>query len=190
MGTMRRLRAPLMLLVALGAAATAASAAELKAKSWEAGVAYILTNYDNDSTLDDAMSFGVRGAYVGTPRHEGEFYFTMQSADSLVNDDETIDISRFSLRYIYNLKVKKPESKLVPFLMFGAGTMSYEGDAGSDSTTTLEVGGGVRVFMTKRFALRFDGSIFHMHGDSEILPRDGWFAFDFTAGVSWTFGGA
>ena len=46
----------------------------------------------------------------------------------------------------------------------------------------------MRVFMTKKFALRFDGRIWHYHGIDPI-PGGHWFAFDLGAGVSYFLGG-
>jgi OmpA-OmpF porin, OOP family len=191
MARARRLGAPLALLAAgIAAAASPAVAADPEPKSWEVGAFVLSTTYDNDSLIADTIGFGARGGWVFKDRHEFELYLVKETADEDVKgSDETFDITRWSIDYVYNLKVKKPESKLSPFLLFGVGKMSYEGKGDSDSTTTFQTGGGVRVFMTKRFALRFDGRIFHFHGDNVIIPRDGWFSFDFTAGVSYFFGG-
>jgi hypothetical protein len=132
----------------------------------------------------------VRGGYIGVPRHEAEFNFQQQSSeDARKGTDITIDITRWDLSYVYNLKVKKPESKLIPLLNFGVGVMSYDNGSDSDSSTTFRAGGGIRVMFNPHLALRFDASIWHFHGDSVIIPRDGWFVFDATLGVSFVFGG-
>jgi len=192
MRTAWRRRASLMILAA-GAAVAAASpaaAVEFEKKSWEVGAYLVSTTYDNDSTISDTFAWGVRGAFIGTPRHEGEFAFEMQSADDATKgSDETFDITKWTISYLYNLKSRKPESKLATFVLFGAGTMSYDGKGESDSTTILQGGGGVRIFFTKKFGMRLDGKIWHLHGDGTIIPRDGFFAFDATVGVSYLFGG-
>jgi hypothetical protein len=172
------------------AAASPAAAVEFEKKSWEVGGYIVSSTYDNDSTISDTFGWGVRGGYIGAPRHEAEFTFGMQSADNATKGSEiTFDITRWTIDYVYNLKVKKPESKLAPLLIFGAGTMSYDGGGESESTTVIEGGGGVRIFFTKRFAMRIDGKIWHIHGDGTMIPRDGFFAFDADIGVSYVFGG-
>ena len=191
MRTAWRRWAPLMVLAAgVVAAVSPAAAVEFEKKSWEVGADIVSTTYDNDSTISDTFAWDVRGGYIWAPRHEAQFTFGMQTADNATKgSEETFDISKWTIDYLYNLKVKKPESKLAPFLIFGFGTMSYDGDSGSDSTSVIEGGAGVRIFFTKKFGMRFDAKIWHMRGDGTIIPRDGWFAFDATLGVSYVFGG-
>jgi hypothetical protein len=76
----------------------------------------------------------------------------------------------------------------VPLLLFGFGTMAYDNGGASDTTTVIQAGGGIRYLMKPWFALRFDGKIFHYHGDGPIIPRHGYFGFDLDAGVSFLFG--
>jgi hypothetical protein len=184
----------MILAAAVVAAASPAAAVEFEKKSWEVGAYLVRSTYDNDSTISDTFAWGVRGAFIGTPRHEGEFTFEMQSADDATKgSDVTYDITKWTINYLYNIKGKKPESKLATFLLFGAGTMSYDGRGESESSTILQAGAGVRIFFTKRFGMRMDGKIWHFHGDGSGggtgVPRDGYFAFDATVGVSYLFGG-
>jgi hypothetical protein len=184
----------MILAAGMVAAASPAAAVEFEKKSWEVGAYLVSSTYDNDSTISDTFAWGVRGGFIGAPRHEAEFTFEMQTADDATKgSDATYDITKWTINYVYNTKVKKPESKLAPLLIFGAGTMSYQGGGESESSTILQAGGGVRIFFTKKFAMRIDGKIWHFHGDGSGgdtgVPRDGFFAFDATVGVSYVFGG-
>ena len=191
MRTARRRWAPLMFVAAAVAIAVApAAAAEFDKASWEIGAFVLYTTFDNDSTISDTFGFGARGGYVLAPRHEVELTLVTQSADEQKKGSEvTYDITRWDIAYVHNLKTKKPDSKLIPLIDFGVGTMSYDGRGSSDSTTTFKGGGGIRILFTKHLALRFDGNIWHFHGDGTIIPRDGWFSYDTTLGVSFVFGG-
>ncbi|HKQ98571.1 MAG TPA: acyloxyacyl hydrolase [Candidatus Polarisedimenticolia bacterium] len=188
-----RVAAPALLGFALlaVAAVTPAQATELAAKSWEVGGDLVSTTYDNDSGFADTFSFAVRGAYVLQPKHEFEFHVNIQSADAEDKDsDVTYDIQRISLNYIGNFKVKKPDSKFAPYALFGIGIMNYDNGDDSAGSTLFRGGGGVRYFFTKSLALRIEGTLAHFHGDEEVIPRRGYFDFDFAVGVSWVFGGA
>jgi len=186
----RRWALMMIVVAAVVAAASPAAAAELEKKSWEVGAYLVGSNYANGSTISDTFAWGVRGGFIGTPRHEVEFTFELQSADHATKgSDVTYDITKWTINYVYNTKVKKPESKLIPLLLFGAGTMSYDGGGESESTTILQAGGGVRVLFTKKFGMRFDAKIWHFRGDGEVIPSDSYFAFDMTVGVSYLFGG-
>jgi outer membrane protein with beta-barrel domain len=191
MRTARRRWAPLMIVAAVVVTAAApATAAEFQKKSWEVGGYLFYTTYDNDSLIKDAPGWGVRGGFNIDPRHEVEMNFKWQSADSArKNSDVTFDITRWDVTYVYNLKTKKPDSKLIPFVDFGVGKMTYDDGDSSDNTTNFKTGGGIRIFFTKRLALRFDANIFHFHGDGTIIPRNGWYSLDSTLGVSFAFGG-
>ena len=159
------------------------------AEPWEVGAYAVYTVYDNDTTISDTPGWGVRGGWQFKPRHAVELSFDTASADNSTKGSTiTFDIQRIRADYLHNLKAKKPDSKLGAFILFGVGQMDYDNGTDSDSTTLFETGGGLRILMTKKLALRFDGKIFHLHGDSVIIPRDAFYSFDFNAGVSFFFG--
>ena len=78
----RRLAAPILTGIALAAiaAVTPARANEFAAKQWEIGGDLIHTTYDNDSTIADTFSFGVRAGWAIQPRHMVELNLNFQSA--------------------------------------------------------------------------------------------------------------
>jgi len=191
MSTAWRPWVPLMIVAAgVAASVSPAAAVELEKNTWEVGGYIVHTGYNNDSTISDSFGWGVRGGYLVKPAHEFEFTFGMESADdSTKGSSVTYNISRWTVDYVHNLKSKKPESKVAPLIIFGLGNMAYDGRGESDRTTVFEAGGGVRVFFTKKFAMRIDAKIWHFHGDGVIIPDHGNFAFDIDLGVSYVFGG-
>ena len=172
------------------AALTAAPAAAADfAQQWEVGAYLVQTIYDNDSTISDTLGWGVRGGYHFKPQHGVELIYDIESADESSRvSTGTFDITKATVNYVHDLKTKKPDAKVGAFLLFGGGKMLYDKGDDSESATLLQTGGGVRVKMTKHIALRFDGKVFHYHGDSVLIPRDGFFGFDIDAGVSFFFG--
>lgn len=174
----------------LAASAGPARAADL-AKKWEvgAGVAYSL--YDNDSTLADNPATSVRGGYHFGPNHGAELSLQFQSTESGTKGLELdYDVRRWAVNYLYDLKSKKPESKLAPVILFGVGQMNWEAGGEKAGSTLFQAGGGLRVLFTPWLALRVEGRLFHYHGDGEgLIPRDGFFGFDADVGVSFFFGG-
>lgn len=187
--TRRCVLAPAAWALALAAISGTTAAAEL-GNTWEVGGYIVNSIYDNDSLLSDTVSPGVRGGYFFKPQHGVELTYAVQSTDNATKGStETFDISKWALDYVYNFKSKKPDSKLAPLFIFGFGQMHYEGDSGSDSTTIIQSGGGVRVMFKPWIALRIDGKLFHFHGDDgDNLPRDPYFGFDIDLGVSFFIG--
>jgi hypothetical protein len=171
-------------------AATTAGATDLT-KTWEIGGGADFNAYANGSEIKDSIGFGLRGAYHYKARHGVELSLEFAHSDSTQSDipDVSYDLSKWTIDYLHELKQKKADTKLAGFLIFGVG--KFNADSGDDksSTTVIEGGGGLRIFMTKRFALRFDGRIWHFHG-SDPIPGGHWFAFDLGAGVSYFLGGA
>jgi len=170
--------------------ATTAGATDLT-KTWEVGGLVDFNAYANGTDLKDSIGFGLRGAYHYKARHAVELTLEFAHTDSTLSDtpDVSFDVSKWTIDYLHELKQKKADTKLAPFLLFGIGRFNVDDGDDSSSSTVFEGGGGVRVFMTKRFALRFDGRIWHFHG-SDPVPGGHWFAFDLGAGVSFFLGGA
>jgi hypothetical protein len=168
--------------------ATTAGATDLT-KTWEIGGLAAFDTYANGSELKDSFGFGARGAYHYKARHGVELTLEFAKTDSTLSDTNvSYDISKWTIDYLHELKQKKADTKLAPFLIFGVGKFNVDSGDASSSATVIEGGGGLRVFMTKKFALRFDGRIWHFHGIDPI-PDGHWFGFDLTAGVSYFLGG-
>ncbi len=186
-----RRRIGIVLSGALGAMALMASPAAAAGidKPWEVGGYIVSSTYDNDSTIQDTFAWGVRGSWRIKGPHLLELTYEIQSADNATKgSDITFDINKWTLNYLHDFKVKKPDAKLIPLMLFGFGTMAYDNGTDSDTTTVIQGGLGVRYLIKPWFALRFDGKIFHYHGDGPIIPRHGFFGFDLDVGVSFLFG--
>src|SRR5882672_8062564 len=169
--------------------ATTAGATDLT-KTWEIGGLAAYNAYANGSEIKDSVGFGVRGAYHYKARHGVELTVEFAKTDTTVSEsDVSYDVRKWTIDYLHELKQKKADTKLAPFLIFGFGKFNVDSGDASSAATVVEGGGGVRVFMTKRFALRFDGRIWHYHGIDPVTDGH-WFAFDLGAGVSYFLGGA
>ena len=168
--------------------ATTARATDLT-KTWEVGGLVAYDAYANGSEIKDSVGFGLRGAYHYKARHGVELNLEFAHSDTTLSDsDVTYDLSKWTIDYLHEMKQKKADTKLAPFLIFGIGKFNVDSGDASSSPTVFEGGGGLRIFMTKRFALRFDGRIWHFHG-TDPIPEGHWFAFDLAAGVSFFLGG-
>lgn len=173
----------------LSAAVDPAGAVDL-GKKWEVGAGFAWSMYDNDSTLSDDFATSVRGGYHFHPQHGVELAFMFQSTDSSTKGNTTTyDVNRWAINYLFNLKTKKPDTKLAPLLLFGVGQMHWDTGDESAGSTLIQGGGGLRVFLAPWFALRVEGRLFHYNGDRDLIPRDQFFGFDSDVGVSFFFGG-
>jgi hypothetical protein len=179
-----------LVIIALTALCGSASVrADEFAGKWEVGGDLLSTTMDNDTTIKDALGYRARGAYHFTKSHTVEMTFDSVSADSQEkHTDLSYDLHKIVLNYLGSFKSKKPDSKVSSFALFGIGQIKYDNGGASDDSTVFQAGGGVRVRFTKSLAFRVDGRIWHFHGDSFIIPRDGFFSFDIGAGLSWFFG--
>jgi hypothetical protein len=167
---------------------TTAGATDLT-KTWEIGGLASYNAYANGSDIKDSLGFGVRGAYHYKARHGVELALEFSQSDSTrEGSDVSFDVSKWTIDYLHELKQKKADTKLAPFLIFGIGKFTADSGDDSSSATVFEGGGGVRMFMTKRFAMRFDGRIWHFHG-TDPIPEGHWFAFELGVGVSYFIGG-
>jgi hypothetical protein len=182
---LRRLAVAVSLAVA---GATLAGAADL-AKTWEAGGGAIYTSYANGSHIGDSVGFEVRGSYHFSDKGSAELTIQRGSAGSTESEtDVTYDLTKWVINYVHELKPKKPDQKLSPFVLLGVGRFTASGN-GSYSSEVFQAGGGLRMALKKNFGLRFDGILWHYHGDGEVIGKGHWFAFDVAAGVSWFIGG-
>jgi hypothetical protein len=173
----------------LSAAADPALAVDL-AKKWEVGGGLAYSVYDNDSTLADDFATSVRGGYNFHTHHGVELSLQFQGTESSTRGNTTTyDVNRWAIDYVFNLKTKKPDTKLAPLILFGVGQMTWDTGEESAGSTLLQTGGGLRVFFKPWFALRFEGRLFHYYGDRDLIPRDQFFGFDTDVGVVFLFGG-
>ena len=175
------------LAAALGGTPSLAGVSE---RSWEVGGYALFTRYSNSSTVEDSLfGPGVRGAYHFKENAGVEIDLEFSTSDHVDRSvDIEFDVMKLGVNYIRSFKSKKGE-KVSPLLIFGLGRISID-DGDEESTATfLRAGGGVRIFFTPNLALRIDGRMFHWRGDNQAVPREGFFSFDTTLGLSYTFGG-
>jgi OmpA-OmpF porin, OOP family len=143
---------------------------------------------DKDLDLDDNpnYSYGLGLGYNFTPNWtiEGVFHYTDTETD-IGNTD--VDIYRYGLDAFYHFL---PESRIVPYLVAGAGGITYDPDHHSSKTKTLlNGGGGLRFFLTDSFSLRADArkilaiNSFQNFGDGK---DDHW---SYAIGATLSFGG-
>jgi len=183
----RRYILPLAALILLSAAVPA-GAAEIDQGTWVVGVLVGITNYANDSTLDDSITYGGRGAYFFRPTHGVELDFSTGSTDSnLQGNDTSFDLSQVFVNYIHNFQLKKA-SRMMPLMVVGMGKINVDDGTDSDWATTLQFGAGTRVSITERSALRFDMTVFRWRGDGAVTPQSSYFSLEFTAGWSFFIG--
>ena len=183
-------RASGLVIIALTAWLGSGSArADEFAGKWEVGADLLSTTMDNDTTIDDALGWRARGAYHFTKTHTLELTWDDVSADSNIKTSTlSYDLNKLMISYLGSMKSKKPDSKFSTYVLFGAGQIDYDNGSDSQTSTVLQTGGGLRIKIAKSWAIRIDGRIWHFHGDSVIIPRDGFFSFDIGVGASWIFG--
>jgi hypothetical protein len=158
-------------------------------KTWEIGADLVNTIHNNNSTMDDVLGYRVRGAYHFNKSHGVEVTAQFQDPGSNQQDNNiTFHTHKYVLNYVVTLKSKKPDSKISAFIDLGVGKFIYDNGDQGDKSTVVQAGGGVRYFFSKSWALRFDGLLWHWHGDQVVVPRHGFFAFDLAVGVSCVFG--
>ena len=163
--------------------------AEITEGSWETGASVIYSIYDNSSTIDDSLNFGVRGAYFFTPKHGIEVDIDFGDSDTKQSgSDIEFDIAKLGVSFVYNFETKS-EVKFAPLFLIGFGQIEVDNGTDDDRATYIRAGGGVRYFYTPRWALRVDAKLYRWRGDNVVTPRNAFFTFDLTIGVSLLFGG-
>ncbi len=174
----------IIILSALLVLSTSSLFAQQKIKSVELTPFFNWENFDSGIFVNDASLYGLKIGFNFSKRMEGEFVYSLGSSDSdpyLIFYEETFmldareddDISFWSFNFIYNFKPLK--EKLVPFAEAGLGryrikrttdVFFHNEESGetervgrwidSQSAPTMLLGGGLRYFFTKRYALRFE----------------------------------
>jgi hypothetical protein len=185
--TWRRHVIALMALILLPASGLV-MAAEIDQGTWEAGVLIAITNYANDSTLDDSYTYGGRGAYFFRAAHGIELDINTGSTDlNTTGVDSEFDLTKVFLNYVHNFQMKKV-SRMMPLMTVGFGKFNVDDGMNSDWATTLQLGAGTRISISRRSALRIDATVFRWRGDSVVTPRDSFFSLEFTLGWSFFIG--
>jgi hypothetical protein len=104
---------------------------------------------------------------------------------------------KVGLHYMRNY-TPKGSQKSSPFVAFGVGRLSVARRTQNissgvvtherDGANYLSIGGGFRFFFTPRAALRMDARTYRWRGDGLTTPREPFFSFDLTVGVSFLLG--
>ncbi len=158
--------------------------------SWEVGVFGSASHYDIASHLTDSLGPGVRVGYHLKATSEIELYGDHADSTSLnLTPDVTFKVTRVGVNFVRNYLRKKSE-KMDPLLEFGLGDIKVDNGTDSASNYYLRLGGGLKVFITPRAAIRLDASILRWRGNGDVTPTTAFFTFDGTIGFSYFFGGA
>ncbi|ABB30585.1 OmpA/MotB domain protein [Geobacter metallireducens RCH3] len=140
------------------------------------------TFFDRDSDLKSRPTGGLRLGYNFTENVavEGSGAYTDTKYD---NGNGSSNVYRYGAELLYHFI---PQSRVVPFLAAGLGGITYEGREGvPDADRTdgiLTAGGGVKLFLVDRIALRADGRNIFTFNDA--LNHQ-----EVTAGLDFQFGG-
>lgn len=139
---------------------------------------------------DDGPIFGARVGYFFTPRFSLEG--SWQTLDSETNlrggsgvSDFDFDIISTRLNLLWNLK---PGETFSPFVTAGLGVEKADaGDAGDSSDPSINVGGGLRWYLTDHVGVRVDGRYVALEMGRPYEEHEA--NFEGTVGVLFTLGG-
>lgn len=132
---------------------------------------------------EDDLLYGGRFGFFFTPLWSLEIARQRYQSETAAGADFDIDSTRFNL-----LRNFRPGEKLRPFVTIGAGVERTDVDSAFDvEDSSLNVGGGLRWFLTDRFGLRLDGRFVSTDVGQPIDDRQG--NLEATAGILWAFGG-
>ncbi len=152
--------------------------------TWELGpyVGYVWPDEHNPEEPDNDINYGFRFGRFFSSAWSVEGSFQRFSTDSQ-SSDFNIDSLRANLLYNF-----RPGERLRPFVTAGLGAeMVDAGDSGSDSSPGLNVGGGLRWFLTKGFGIRGDARFVTYDMGDDIDHREN--NIEATIGALWAFGG-
>jgi len=142
---------------------------------------------DSKRDLNDSVTYGVNFEYRITSNWAAQIYYntsgTEVTGDPTASDDST-DYQKYGISALYYFM---PEAKLQPYLVLGAGAGEYESDNNpfnhNDNDTQVNLGAGVRYFITHEFSVNGELTNAHSYGDdyNDQLV---------SLGVSYAFGGS
>ncbi|PLX40864.1 MAG: outer membrane beta-barrel domain-containing protein [Deltaproteobacteria bacterium] len=136
------------------------------------------TWFDDDLSIDDAPTFGLRFGYFLSDQWEAELAGYFVSSEYKGGDD--VNIFSSDLDILYNFQ---GYGQWLPYLGAGLGVARFDPqEGGADYEFTGNVGGGIRYFVTEDVAIRGDIREIHLFDDSD-------WNFMATLGLSLYFGG-
>ena len=184
-------RRPIVVAAILGLAVVAGTVETLargEDRSWEVGAYAFYTSYANESNIDDSLGFGARGAYYIRAAHAVEFAIDQATGDHATLPGVEFDVLKYSFSYLHNYILKRSET-ISPFVSIGLGKLDADDGSSSSDSNVIRFGGGSRFFVSPRFAIRVDATMYHWNGDGGSIPRESFFSLDFAVGASFLFGG-
>ena len=115
--------------------------------------------WDDELLIKDAVHYGGKlGVYFGHLGIEGNIGFTPGDVDTLVlgGSDNDVHILNYSGDLI--LRLTGAESRVIPYVLAGAGVTSFEFGQDLDTTrVSFDAGAGVLFKLSDNFGLRFEG---------------------------------
>lgn len=133
---------------------------------------------DSERGLNEAVTYGIDFAYRVTPNWAASVYYNetgTEYTDVAGESDGQRDFMKYGLNMLYYFR---PEARLQPYAIMGAGNGEYE----SDNDTQLNLGGGVRYYFTNNLSM--NGELIASHSTDDDLD-DGLV----NVGVAYAFGG-
>lgn len=137
--------------------------------------------FDGTQHLKTGPVFGLRLGYNITENWAAEGVFDFVPSET-TRGDHHVNAYSYRLDLLYNIM---PSRTVVPYLAVGGGgtTFEYLHGNGHDSDATFNFGGGVKYFVTDSIALR--GDVRQLLAFEDTTQ----FNWEYTAGVSFQFGG-
>jgi hypothetical protein len=162
--------------------------------SVEIGPYVSFSRFSNTSGIEESLGGGMRVNLFVSALHSFEFDLDGGSED---HEEPNLMIrsltDKIGVHFMRNY-TPKGSQKSSPFVAFGVGRISVARrfqniSSGvvtreSDGATYLSAAGGVRFFFTPRVALRVGAKTYRWRGDGVATPRESFFSFDLTVGVS------
>jgi OOP family OmpA-OmpF porin len=141
--------------------------------------------FDGEQHLKTAPVYGLRLGYDLTENWGVEGVFSYLATETTRSPHTSANAISYGMDFLYNFI---PESTLVPYLALGGGgtTVGHGGGfhAGGDNTDpTLNVGGGLKYFLTDSIALR--GDVRQLF----VFDHHTMYNWIYTGGVSFLLGG-
>jgi OOP family OmpA-OmpF porin len=165
-------------LLAAGLSVVLAAHAESQEKVWYVNPAIGYQSLDNDRGLDDetVLSLGTEYRYS---KHWATEIRLMDSSPDYENSNGDVDLSQYGIDGLYYFG---SEGKVDPYMAVGVGHAKFDGSGNTDNETQLDMGLGLRYYLSPLWSLRADAKMLYGHDDS---TRDNLFAL----GLSYAFDG-
>lgn len=133
---------------------------------------------DSKRDINDGLTYGLNAEYRATANWAAQVFYN-ESGTEVTGDpgasDNSYDTKKYGLNVVHYFS---PEAKVQPYVLVGAGNAENE----NDNETLLNLGGGVRYFVTEAFSV--NGGLVASHTTDDDLD-DGLTSI----GVSYAFGG-